>query len=256
MANHQSCKQMSQGPCINTWQPFRGEISTCNRVFPLLEKLQTTWEALSMKHEYQHVQHALLAGLQNMDKWYQKTDDTSIYFVSHGIVFSWGSFSVTDKSTSWPPSSWSSMQSDLSWDSLGWRVGHPSHGSHEDHSKLLNTSCWVFSESLYFLSYREWYASQALGMTTTATTWTSNSIPKHSSTADHWMDSMIQWNKSKASTATQPLQHVNPYQGLDAFFVQPVVDCEDCPDIISWWGMSKFLLASVQAAITTSCYVP
>jgi len=61
---------------------------TCNRVFPFLEKLQTTWEALSMKREYQPVQHALLAGLQNMDKWYQKTDNTSIYFVSHGIVFS------------------------------------------------------------------------------------------------------------------------------------------------------------------------
>ena len=66
-----------------------GEIfSTCNRVFPLLKKLQTTWEALSEKCEYQPVQHALLAGLQNRDKWYWKTDDTSIYFVSHGIFFS------------------------------------------------------------------------------------------------------------------------------------------------------------------------
>jgi len=121
---------------------------TCNRVFPLLKKLQTTWEALSVKHEYQPVQNALLAGLQNMDKWYLKTDDTSIYFVSHGIVFSWGSFSVTDKSTSWPPSSWSSIQTHLSWDILGWRVGHPRYSSHEDHSKLLNTSCRDFSDSL------------------------------------------------------------------------------------------------------------
>jgi len=87
---------------------------------------------------------------------------------------------------------------------------------------------------------------------TAATTQTSHSFKKHSSAADHWMDSMIQWNKSKASTATQPLQDANPYQELDAFFVQPVIDHEDCPDIIAWWGVSKSLLASVQAAFTTS----
>ena len=57
---------------------------TIHKVFPLLEKVQSSWEALLENHEYQPVNHALEAGLQNMRKWYRKTDDTSIYFISHG----------------------------------------------------------------------------------------------------------------------------------------------------------------------------
>ena len=56
---------------------------TIHKVFPLLEKVQSSWEALLENHEYQPVNHALEAGLQNMRKWYRKTDDTSIYFISH-----------------------------------------------------------------------------------------------------------------------------------------------------------------------------
>ena len=66
-----------------------GELSvhwtpTIHKVFPLLEKVQSSWEALLENREYQLVNHALEAGLQNMREWYQKTDDTSIYFISHG----------------------------------------------------------------------------------------------------------------------------------------------------------------------------
>jgi hypothetical protein len=59
---------------------------TCHKVFLLLEKLQSTWEHLSVKPEYDPVKDALEASLKNMEKWYRKTDDTSIYFVCHGIV--------------------------------------------------------------------------------------------------------------------------------------------------------------------------
>ena len=59
-------------------------ITTCHKVFPILERLQSEWEALLDDAEYEPVHHALEAGLKNMQKWYRKTDDTSIYFVSHG----------------------------------------------------------------------------------------------------------------------------------------------------------------------------
>jgi hypothetical protein len=53
-------------------------------VYPLLEKIQTEWEDLQRDPKYAPVHHAIEAGLSIMDKWYRKTDDTSIYFISHG----------------------------------------------------------------------------------------------------------------------------------------------------------------------------
>ena len=60
---------------------------TCHKVFPLLKQLQTEWETLCDDDKYFPVKHALDAGLENMAKWYWKMDDTSIYFISHGIAF-------------------------------------------------------------------------------------------------------------------------------------------------------------------------
>jgi hypothetical protein len=67
-----------------------GELSankkpTCYKVFPLLEMLRTQWEEFRGNPKYVPVHHALAAGLDNMRKWYYKTDDTSIYFISHGM---------------------------------------------------------------------------------------------------------------------------------------------------------------------------
>ena len=59
---------------------------TCHKVFLLLEKIQMEWEDLCDNPQYHPVQEAIQAGLDIMEKWYQKTDDTSIYFVSHGNV--------------------------------------------------------------------------------------------------------------------------------------------------------------------------
>ena len=68
-----------------------GELSaekmpTCHKVFLLLEKIQMEWEDLCDNPQYHPVQDAIQAGLDIMEKWYRKTDDTSIYFVSHGNV--------------------------------------------------------------------------------------------------------------------------------------------------------------------------
>jgi hypothetical protein len=54
-------------------------------VFPLIEKVQSGWESRVLNPSYAPVKHALEAGLKNMNKWYRKADDTSIYFISHGM---------------------------------------------------------------------------------------------------------------------------------------------------------------------------
>ena len=51
----------------------------------MLGRLQSKWEALCDDDEYAPIKHAIEAGLKNMKKWYQKADETSIYFVSHGM---------------------------------------------------------------------------------------------------------------------------------------------------------------------------
>lgn len=56
----------------------------CYKVYPLLRWLQSKWEGLCDDPSYAPVKHALEAGLKNMKKWYKKTDETSIYFISHG----------------------------------------------------------------------------------------------------------------------------------------------------------------------------
>ncbi len=46
--------------------------------------LQGKWEELLENERYGPVHDALVAGLENMAKWYRKASDTSIYFISHG----------------------------------------------------------------------------------------------------------------------------------------------------------------------------
>lgn len=57
---------------------------TLQRVYPLLEKLMSDWEAMIEDTEYEPIKDAIQAGLDNMIKWYRKTDDSSIYFIAHG----------------------------------------------------------------------------------------------------------------------------------------------------------------------------
>ena len=68
-----------------------GELSaektpTCHKVFLLLKKIQMEWEDLHDNPQYYPVKNAIQASLDVMEKWCQKTDDMSIYFVSHGNV--------------------------------------------------------------------------------------------------------------------------------------------------------------------------
>ena len=76
---------------------IHGELSanktpTIHKVFPLLEKVQSDWESRSNNRMYKLVKPALDARLRNMSKWYRKTDDTSIYFISHGMFSKFSSY--------------------------------------------------------------------------------------------------------------------------------------------------------------------
>ena len=49
-----------------------------------LEKIQTIWEEFCNDPQYEPIEHALKASLKNIAKWFRTTDDTPIYFISHG----------------------------------------------------------------------------------------------------------------------------------------------------------------------------
>ncbi|KAG2035041.1 ribonuclease H-like domain-containing protein [Suillus americanus] len=51
------------------------------RVIPVLEFLQQSWKNMVADEKFLSISDALEAGLENLDKWTQKTDDTDAYFI-------------------------------------------------------------------------------------------------------------------------------------------------------------------------------
>lgn len=56
--------------------------ATVSFALPILECLQSQWEALLDDAEFAPVHEGLRSGLKNLAKWYRKTDDTLIYFAT------------------------------------------------------------------------------------------------------------------------------------------------------------------------------
>jgi hypothetical protein len=54
------------------------------RTIPVLEFLQETWGDMATSSKFGSILSSIDAGLKNLSKRYQKTDDTSIYFVCLG----------------------------------------------------------------------------------------------------------------------------------------------------------------------------
>jgi hypothetical protein len=98
---------------------------------------------------------------------------------------------------------------------------------------LSENRCWTSKKSVSLLVVACVEANQ------TNITTTNNTIKYvlyTGSAADTWIDQMIKWNKPRASTIDRPLEEKIPFDKLDQFFSKPVVDHDDCPDIIAWWG--------------------
>jgi len=52
---------------------------------PVLEYLQETWQNMAVSPRFDGVELAIDAGLNNLRKWYRKTDDTNAYFICLGM---------------------------------------------------------------------------------------------------------------------------------------------------------------------------
>jgi len=50
----------------------------------VLEFLQQTWVNTASTLRFAELHDAIHSGLENMNKWYQKTDDTDAYFICLG----------------------------------------------------------------------------------------------------------------------------------------------------------------------------
>jgi hypothetical protein len=48
---------------------------------PVLEFLQKTWENMAATPQFSKVHDTIKKGLENLAKWYWKTNDTSAYFI-------------------------------------------------------------------------------------------------------------------------------------------------------------------------------
>jgi hypothetical protein len=58
---------------------------TCTRLYPTLEMLMSDWEDLLENEEYKPVHDALRAGIALLEKYYRRSDDTNVYFISHSM---------------------------------------------------------------------------------------------------------------------------------------------------------------------------
>jgi len=56
------------------------------RTIPILEYLQESWESKARLPKFKEIEPAIRAGLDNLGKWYCKTDETDMYFICLGEI--------------------------------------------------------------------------------------------------------------------------------------------------------------------------
>ncbi|KAG2028562.1 hypothetical protein BDR03DRAFT_1003883 [Suillus americanus] len=54
------------------------------RTIPVLEYLQETWERMAGTSTFDVLSASVTSGLDNLAKWYRKTNDTDVYFICLG----------------------------------------------------------------------------------------------------------------------------------------------------------------------------
>ncbi|KAF8200467.1 hypothetical protein K438DRAFT_1758694 [Mycena galopus ATCC 62051] len=66
----------------NIQQSFSSAKSpTVWRTLPLLEALAETWRNMAATEKFEDMRDSIDSGLDNLEKWYGKTDDTDVYFI-------------------------------------------------------------------------------------------------------------------------------------------------------------------------------
>ena len=58
------------------------------RTIPVLEFLLQSWENMAEIQKFSTVKDAILKGLENIEKWYRKVNDTDAFFICLGNFFS------------------------------------------------------------------------------------------------------------------------------------------------------------------------
>ena len=54
------------------------------QTIPVLEFLQQTWDSMANTLRFHELMNIIYGGLENLQKWYNKTDDTDMYFICLG----------------------------------------------------------------------------------------------------------------------------------------------------------------------------
>ncbi|KAK7059552.1 hypothetical protein R3P38DRAFT_3522768 [Favolaschia claudopus] len=74
-------REVLQEPA-NIQQSFSSSrFPTVWRTLPLLEAMAETWRNMADTERFADMRESILAGLDNLEKWYGKTDDTDVYFI-------------------------------------------------------------------------------------------------------------------------------------------------------------------------------
>jgi hypothetical protein len=58
------------------------------RTLPLLEFLQQSWRNMAAIDRFSDMKDSISCGLENLEKWYRKTNDTDVYFICLGTTAS------------------------------------------------------------------------------------------------------------------------------------------------------------------------
>ena len=82
LANHFSVQE----PASATQTFSSSSDPTVWRTIPILEFMIKTWENMVAKGQFEIVHDALTEGLNNLAKWYKKTDDSVAYFICLGTL--------------------------------------------------------------------------------------------------------------------------------------------------------------------------
>jgi hypothetical protein len=83
-----TCLVLPQEPATAQQSFSKSQEPTVWRTIPILEFLQQSWENMANSSKFVDVRDAIRTGLENLAKWYYKTDDTDVYFICLGELSS------------------------------------------------------------------------------------------------------------------------------------------------------------------------
>ncbi|PPR02389.1 hypothetical protein CVT24_002051 [Panaeolus cyanescens] len=174
---------------------------TLQHVYPLLEKLMSDWDDMINDPKYAPIKHAIQAGVDNMVKWYRKTDESSIYFIAH----------VLDPVIK------------LRYVKSAWESDYVEAGMEKMKEQ--------------FLKYKRRYDALQSEKNECPPSSPLPNPPSYSE-SDNWMEAIIANSQAdiNVSVYSQPTIE-DELEEFYRYFNKPGVSRADCKDPIKWWGL-------------------